>query len=158
MPYDHTKGKAMSCQSVNPCDGKILKTFEELTDKQRMKVNRKWWVMKSGALLLTMFALGGCATEAPLQPAGLEQRIATARVRADHEEIASVYEQQAGADKAAAERHRRLAQVYRGRTDRNIPPNMARHCESLVRIYQQAAEENLALAKEHRRVAAGTKE
>ena len=147
----------MSCQNVNPCDGNIPNTFEAVTGEQRMKVNRKWWVMKSGALLLTVFALGGCATEAPLQIAGLEQKLATAQVRADHDEIAALYEQQAGIDKASAERHRRLAQVYSGRTGRNVPPNMGRHCESLARIYQQAAEENLALAKEHRLIAHDTK-
>lgn len=114
--------------------------------------------VKSGALLLTVFALASCATEAPLQVAGLEQRIATARVRADHEQIASVYEQQAGVDRAAAERHRRLAQVYRGRTDRNVPANMASHCDNLARTYQQAADENLALAREHRRMAGEAKQ
>jgi hypothetical protein len=122
-------------------------------------MNRRWLVLGAGAVLaVAMLTLVGCAAEAPVKPAGLEQKIETARTRADHEEIASLYEQQAGTDKAAAERHRRLARTYeRSWTDRGGQTNMARHCENLARTYQQAAEENLALAKEHRQAAADTK-
>lgn len=122
-----------------------------------VNIQRNWWALGSSVLLVTMFTLNGCATDALVQASGLEQKIAAARTRADHEEIASLYEQQAGKDKAAAERHHQLAQVYRGRTGRNIPPDMAGHCENLASTYKQAADENLALAKEHRRLAAEMK-
>jgi len=122
-----------------------------------MSGNRRWLVFGMGALLATaVLAVGGCATEAPVKPAGLGQKIENARTRADHEEIASLYEQQAGADKAAAERHRGFARFYaRSGGPRGAPnPGMRSHCETLAQAYQQAAEENLALAKMHRQVAA----
>jgi hypothetical protein len=110
-----------------------------------------------GALLATtVLAAGGCATETPVKPAGLVQKIENARTRVDHEEIASLYEQQAGADKAAAERHRDLARFYaRSGGLKGTPiPGMRSHCETLAQAYQLAAEENLMLAKMHRQVAA----
>jgi hypothetical protein len=105
-----------------------------------------------------------------MRPAGIEQKIEAARTRADHQEIAAVYEQQGDRDRAAAERHRGLARAYeRGRVWSGPPVGSASsvraqnegwvaHCENLARIYQQAAEENLALARAHRQVAAETKD
>ena len=124
-----------------------------------MKMNRRSLVLGAGAVLAAaILTLGGCAAYGPVKPAGLEQKIEAARTRADHEQIASLYEQQAGADKAAAERHRGMALAYgRSWTYRGGQGNMAPHCENLARTYQQAAEENLALAKEHRQAAAEAK-
>lgn len=117
-------------------------------------IRNRWWF---GAGLISLLAVavlgvGGCATEAPVQAGGLEQKIESARTRADHEEIASLYEQQAGADKAAAERHRGLARAYARSGNPRVPvnPGLISHCENLARTYQQAADENLALAKMHR--------
>jgi len=119
-----------------------------------------------GAIVL---ALGACATEGPgntVKTAGLEQKIDAARTGVDHLEIALIYEQQAGTDKALVERHRSLARAYeRGWvwaspkvggvvSARKGNQSLIAHCESLARIYQQAAEENLALATEHRQLAA----
>ena len=124
-----------------------------------MKMNRRRLVLGASAVLAAaILTLGGCVAEGPLRPTALEQKIEAARTRADHEEIASLYEQQAGADKAAGERHRGLARAYgRSWTYRDEDANLARHCESLARTYQQAAEENLALAKAHRQIASDTK-
>ena len=124
-----------------------------------MKMNRRWLVLGAGAVLAAaILTLGGCAAGGPVKPAGLEQKIEAARTRADHEEIASLYEQQAGADKAAAERHRGMALAYgRSGAYRGGQSNIAPHCENLARTYQQAAKENLALAKEHRQMAAEAK-
>ncbi len=120
------------------------------------------------ALVLAILTLGGCAAEGPIKPADFEQKIEAAHTRADHQEIAAVYEQQAEGDRVAVERHRGLARAYergyiaggtraRGSSiARRENKSLAAHCENLVRIYQQAAEENLALAKEHRRLAAET--
>ena len=122
-----------------------------------MSRNRRWSVLGTGAFLVAaVLALGGCATEGPAKPAGLEQKIEAARTRADHQEIAAVYEQQAEGYKATAEWHRGWARAYeRGRWKSQ---NMVTHCENLARIFQQAAEETLALAREHRQVAAETKD
>ena len=126
-----------------------------------MRKKLRWLVMGAGvALLAAVATLGGCAAEGPTKPAGLEQKIEAARARADHEEIASIYEQQATADKAAAERHESLARQYQrsGGVFHNINGTMARHCLKLTNLYRQAEQENLALAKTHRQLAEGAKE
>jgi len=122
-----------------------------------MSTNKRWSVLGTGVFLVAVgLALGGCAAQGPVKPAGLEQKIEAARTRADHQEIAAVYEQQAEAYKATADLHRDWARAYeRGR--RKIY-SMVTHCENLARIFQQAAEETLALAREHRQVAAETKD
>ena len=107
----------------------------------------------SGSALLAALTVGGCASDAPFPPAGMQEKIVAARSPADHADIAALYEQQAGRDKAAAEQHRRIAQAYRGRISRAIPPGMAAHCENLATLYETAAKENLALAEQHRRAA-----
>ena len=124
-----------------------------------MNMNRRRLVLGASAVLAAaILTLGGCAAEGPVKPGGLEQKIEAARTRADHEEIASLYEQQAGADKAEGERHRGLARAYgRSWTYKGGHANLARHCENLARTHQQAAEENLALAKAHRQIASDTK-
>lgn len=136
-----------------------------------MSRNQRWLVLGAGAFLAAaVLTLGGCAAEGPVKPAGLEQKIEAARTRADHQEIAAAYEQQAEGDRAAAERHRGLARAYeRGwvwigprvggeSTARRENKSAVAHCENLARIYGQAAEENVALAREHRRLAAESKD
>ena len=112
-------------------------------------------VLLGGAVV----ALAGCATQAPMAPAGIEQKIENASSRLDHEELASQYEQQAIVDAAAAVRHKGYAATYRKnrslRGGVEAHAYLANHCENLARTYQQAADENLALAKLHRDVAAG---
>lgn len=124
-----------------------------------MRKKLRWLVMGAGvALLAAVATLGGCAAEGPTKPAGLEQKIENARSRADHEAIASQYEQQAGMDKTAAEKHQGYARSYqRAWANRGGQANMASHCENLAKTYQQAADENLALAKLHRQLAAEAK-
>ncbi|MGX0939621.1 hypothetical protein ACUXQ2_005717 [Cupriavidus metallidurans] len=125
-----------------------------------MSRDQRWLVPGAGALLAAaILTLASCAAEKPTKPAGIEQKIEAARTPGDHEEIASLYEQQAGADKAAAERHQRLAGIYQ----RSWTPKaggqayLVRHCNDLARAYQQAAEDNLALAQWHRQMAAEAK-
>lgn len=134
-----------------------------------MSRSQRWLVLRAVTFLAVAISiLGGCAAEGPVKPVGLEQKIEAARTRADHQDIAVVYEQQAERDKAAAERHRGLARAYeRGEvwraprvgsasTVRRENKSSVAHCENLARVYQQAAEENWALARQHRRFAAET--
>ena len=129
-----------------------------------MSMSLRWLVLCAVALTLS-----GCATEGPVDPvktAGLAQKIESARSGVDHRELAAIYEQQAGADRESAARHRDLARAYeRGWvwagpkvggvvSARRGNQSLIEHCENLERIYRQAAEENGALAKEHRRLAA----
>lgn len=112
--------------------------------------------------------LGGCATDKPIAPQGIEQRVENARTASDHQDIAATYEQQAKTDKATADQHRKLALSYAkswnpvilpwNRTSGSVPkgnPSMVRHCENLANLYEQASKANLELAAEHRRAAVG---
>lgn len=100
-------------------------------------------------LAAAILTWGGCAGEAPVKPAGLEQKIEAARTRADHREIAAVYARQAGVDKEAVERHRGLARAYERGWVWSGPPggsasrvrgenqSLAAHCENLARRRQR---------------------
>ena len=125
-------------------------------------MNRKQqWLVPgmSVVLAVVVLAASGCATQIPLKPTGLEQKIENAGTPVDHEEIALLYEQHATADKTEAERHRGLARVYaRSGGVKGAPnPGMSSHCDKLAQTYQEAAEENLALAKMHRQMAVEAK-
>lgn len=136
-----------------------------------MNRNRRSLVLGTGiSLAASVLTLGGCAVEGPRKPAGLEQKIEAARTSGDHQEIAAVYEQQAGVDREAMEWHRSLARAYeRGWiwagprvggvvSARRGNQTLIAHCDNLARLYREASDENLALAKEHRRLAAETKD
>ena len=136
-----------------------------------MSRNQRWLVLGARTFLAAaVLALGGCAAEGPVKPAGLDPRIEAARTRADHHAIATAYEQQAEADRVASERHLGLARAYeRGwvwvgprvggeSTVRRENKSVVTHCENLAGIYGQAAEENAALAREHRRLAGESKD
>ena len=122
-----------------------------------MKNFRKHGVM-SIVLAGAMLASTGCVTQAPMTPVGIEQKIANAISRLDHEDIASQYERQAQVDATAAVRHQGYAAGYRKnrslKTGLPMHASLANHCEVLARTYQQAADENLVLAKLHRDLAA----
>ena len=130
-----------------------------------MNMNQ-WRLVLAAAVLI----LGGCPAEGPVNSARLEPKIEAARTRADHQEIAAAYEQQAGVDREAMERHRKLARAYEqgwvwappraggASSARRENQTLIAHCENLARMYQQAAEENLALAKQHRQMAVETKD
>ena len=111
--------------------------------------------------------MGGCATDRPLAPQGIEQRIENARTESDHKDVAATYEQQASIDRESSGKHRRLALSYanswtpappwnsRGGSVVKGNPMMVRHCENLANLYEQASKVNLELASEHRLAATG---
>ena len=117
--------------------------------------------------LAAVIILGGCATQGPSSPQGIEQRIENARTESDHKDVAGTYEQQASIDKESSEKHRRFALSYakswtpappwsnRGGTVPKGNPMMVKHCENLANLYEQASKANLELAAEHRRAAVG---
>lgn len=110
------------------------------------------WIVLSAAALILAAGVGGTA-RADVTHDDLMYRIQSAKTGADHDEIAAIYEQRAGADRAAAENHRRMENLYRG-----IDPTgggrgsgqMALHCRNIAAGYARAAEEHEALAKLHR--------
>lgn len=119
-------------------------------------------------LATVLLTLGGCATDGPVEVAGLEQKIEAARTRTDHQELAVIYERQAAVEMEAKERYRASARAYergwkwsgpRGGmvSARTANRHLIDHCENLARLHQLAADENVAMAKEHRRLAAEAK-
>lgn len=128
--------------------------------EKAMKINRRWLVLAAAVL-----PISGCATEGPVELVGLERKIEAARTRADHQELAVIYERQADIDRGAMERHRASARAYergwawsgpRGGvvSAKTANRNLIAHCENLARLHQLAADENAAMAREYRQRAA----
>lgn len=126
--------------------------------------------------LATVCALGlsaaGCAAELPQKQADLAQRIVDADTRAEHDELAAWYEQEAKAAKEQVTYHQRMEQLYAARQDRpakgvlqmspyahyeeradTTAPAFVELCKSRVRGAEQAAADYLAFAKLHRQMA-----
>jgi hypothetical protein len=86
----------------------------------------------------------------------MDQMIETAKTQADHEALATHYEQEAKMLQKKAEEHRHMARVY-GVLPYGAPKsaiNFAQHCNAVASQLEAAAEENLELAKMHRQIAA----
>lgn len=90
----------------------------------------------------------------------MQEKIANARTRADHQSLAQFFEQEAQEAKKRAVGHLAMSMGY---TDPawtgNEPWTHARgHCETLANLYEKAEQENMALAALHRQRAAETSE
>ena len=110
-----------------------------------------------------LFASGALAPvgAADVSDDDLLHMIQTAKTRADYEAIASVYEQQARADRVAANEHRRVERLYKAFsqadpawTSSGQTPD---HCQNIASIYDRAAQEHDALAELHRQAASGAR-
>ena len=120
-------------------------------------------VLISGAALLSMSA---CAPVGKMTH-DMDTMIQSATTKADHEALATHYEQEAKALQAKAADHRSMAQAYAKRGDYlqtksnlalgyvGTKSSLVQHCDSLASKYQEAAGENLELAKLHRQLAEG---
>ena len=109
-------------------------------------------VFISGAALLLISA---CAPVGTMSH-DMDTMIQSATTKADHEALATHYEQEAQALQAKAAEHRRMSQAYAKSggyvaTKTNLP----QHCDALASTYEGAARENLELAKQHRQLAEG---
>ena len=117
-------------------------------------------VWSAAAVVLASAALNAMGA-ADLSDDELMHMIQTAKTRADHEAIASVYEQQARADRTAANEHRRMEKLYKAFSEADPAWSSSgqtpEHCQNLSSIYQQAAQEHDALAELHRQAAAGAR-
>ncbi len=118
-----------------------------------MNKQTKWMI----AALAMAITVGGCASQSPAKPAGIEQRIQTAHTYEDHQKIAAEYEKQAATDQATAKLHKNLAVTYVNAGPKGTPGAMFAHCKNLAKLYEQAAEENLELARMHREAAEASK-
>jgi hypothetical protein len=107
-------------------------------------------VFMSGAALLSISACAPLGT----MTHDMDTMIQSATTKADHEALATHYEQEAQALQAKAADHRRMAQAYFKSGGYAVTKtNLTQHCDALVTTYQEAARENLELAKQHRQLA-----
>jgi hypothetical protein len=84
----------------------------------------------------------------------LEQMIANAKTRADHEAIARQYEDAAKSHQAKAEEHKKMEAAYRIMSqDKSKLAGFMAHCKKLVTQYGELAKEDLKLAKLHHQFA-----
>jgi len=109
-------------------------------------------VLISGVALLLISA---CAPLGKMTH-DMDAMIQKATTKADHEALATHYEQEAKALQAKAADHRTMAQTYAKSGGYAVTKgNLLQHCESLAATYEKAAGENLELAKQHRQLAEG---
>jgi hypothetical protein len=109
-------------------------------------------VLLSGAVLLSISACAPVGT----MTHDMDTMIRGATTKADHEALATHYEQEAKALQAKAADHRRMAQAY-AKTGGYVvtKAQLPQHCEALASRYEEAVGENLELAKQHRQLAEG---
>jgi hypothetical protein len=90
----------------------------------------------------------------------MTQAVQSAKTRADHDALATHYEDAAKEMRAKAEEHKKLLAQYQSNTARygKQAKDLISHCQGLMRVYEQAAAENSAMAKSHREMAAEVKQ
>ncbi len=103
-----------------------------------------------GAILLSATLMSGAFAQAPAT-AEFAEKIVAAKTKADHEQLAVEFDKQAEADKAAVERHRKMAQAYTTAPwAKASGAGMVKHCKALIADYEKAARQNADMAKMHR--------
>ncbi len=108
-------------------------------------------VVMSGVVLL----ISACAPVGKMAH-DMDTMIQSAATKADHNALATHYEEEAKALQDKATEHRRMEQAYaKSGGYVQSKTNLLQHCDVLASKYQEAANENLELAKQHRRLAAG---
>lgn len=117
----------------------------------------KWPALVSSALLVSL-ALAGCVSTLTSAPsAATQQRIEAAQTRADHEALASFYDQEAANARAAAVEHRKMAKGYLSYQPGRGGGNMVAHCNSVASSYDKIAVDFDGMSASHRRMAGQAK-
>ena len=81
--------------------------------------------------------------------------VATAKTKADHEALASNFENEVAAAKARIIEHRKMSQSYRAFGPSKGPAaGFVGHCDNLIAKEEEAAQDLVELAKLHRQLAA----
>lgn len=110
-----------------------------------------------GAILVSASLISGALAQAP-GAASFADKIAAAKTKADHEQLAVEYDKQADSDKAAVERHRKMAQAYTTAPwAKASGAGMVAHCKALIADYEKAGKQNAEMAKMHREIGAKLK-
>jgi hypothetical protein len=107
--------------------------------------------MLAGSLILASGI--ACAVPAmwlaPAEAADIQEQIAAAKTPADHEAIATWYEDQAKEAEQKAAEHTKMAQAYKTGSFGH-KTHFHEHCEVLAKNYTAEAKEYRALAAAHR--------
>lgn len=120
------------------------------------------WLMVA-TLAVAGASAAGCATSVGPQhsPVPIEQQIADAKTRVDHERLADEYEAAAGQARQQADTHRAAMRRYQESpytayfsAHHGQTAAFAQRCQSAIRASEQIAEDDLALAQLHRDLAA----
>ena len=89
-----------------------------------------------------------------LAGASIDQMIESAKTRADHEELARYYEDEANSLNARAEEHKKMSVAYRAMsTGKGGLAGFVAHCDRLSAKYKEMAADDQALAKLHHQFA-----
>lgn len=91
------------------------------------------------------------------QAAGIDEQIANAKTKADHEAIASWYDERAKESEAKAADHEKMGAAYKKAGGMSHKTHFHEHCETLTRQYRAEAKEYQALAAAHRQMAKNVK-
>jgi hypothetical protein len=111
-------------------------------------------------LAMTAAFLGPVMAYAAEPSADILQQIKTAKTPAEHEAIASYYEQQAAAAKKKAAEHEKMAETYKGggtSIGKGVSVSMPQHCEALAKSFNEEAAQYAAMAQAHRDLAKSAK-
>ena len=77
--------------------------------------------------------------------------------KADHEQVAAMYEEEASLLRGKLAQHERMAKLYehsKHRAGKRRGASMLNHCKSIITSYNAAIADNAELAKHHRAMAA----
>ena len=108
----------------------------------------------AAVLLLAGIALSGCAAIATAPSPALQQRIETARTRADHEALAKYYADQAAAARGKVAEHRQMATGYQGMVGGGRGGgSMPAHCNAIASSFEGIAAQFDGMAAGHRQMA-----
>jgi outer membrane murein-binding lipoprotein Lpp len=118
---------------------------------------RRWPVLASSALLMSVLLAGCVSTPTNAPSAATQQRIEAAQTRADHEALAASYDKDAADARAAAANHRRMAKSYQSYQPGRGGGNMTAHCNSVAANYDRIATEYDGMAIMHRQLASQAK-
>lgn len=107
------------------------------------------------SILLASAVLAGCAAVSSSPSPELQQRIETARTRADHASLGDYYGKQAANARGAAAEHRKMAKAYgSGPVSAKGGMSMVAHCNSIVRQFEGIATDYESMAAEHQKLSA----
>ena len=120
-----------------------------------MKMQKRSFLVSGLSAIFLSAALVSSASAQVPSTTSLADRIVAAKSKAYHERLAAEFDKQADTDKAASERHRKMAQAYTTAPwAKASGTGMVAHCKSLVADYQKAAKQNSDMAKMHRDIGA----